>query len=78
MLAELRALSGITDVYDSCANFILVRIPDAGKVWEKLYERGILVRDFSRSRGLEDCLRLTVGTVAENQELLSALREILG
>lgn len=78
MLAELRALSGVTDVYDSCANFILVRIPDAGKVWEKLYGRGILVRDFSRSRGLEDCLRLTVGTAAENQELLSALREILG
>ena len=77
MLEELRALSGV-EAYDSCANFILVRIPDADKVWEALYERGILVRDFSHSRGLENCLRLTVGTAAENQELLAALKDLLG
>ncbi len=77
MLEELRALSGV-EVYDSCANFILVRIPDADKVWEALYERGILVRDFSHSKGLENCLRLTVGTAAENQELLAALKDLLG
>ncbi len=77
MLAELRALSGVADVYDSCANFILVRIPGADKVWEALYERGILVRDFSHSKGLEYCLRITIGTAEENQKLLTALKEIL-
>lgn len=77
VIEELRSLSGIMDVYDSHANFVLVRMPDAGEVWQKLYERGILVRDFSRSRGLEGCLRLTIGTKEENQALLEALRDIL-
>jgi histidinol-phosphate aminotransferase len=77
VFAELAAMPGVLDVYPSEANFLLVRIPDAGAVWERLYERGILVRDFSRSKGLEDCLRLTIGLPYENRALLDALKEIL-
>lgn len=77
VLERLRAIPGISNVYDTQANFILVRIPDAGTVWEKLYEQGILVRDFSKSKGLENCLRITVGTAEENEALLGALTAIL-
>lgn len=78
VIDALRGIAGVSEVFDSQANFVLVRIPGADKVWEQLYERGILVRDFSHSRGLEDCLRLTIGTAEENERLLSALKEILG
>ena len=46
-------------------------------MWEALYERGILVRDFSHAPMLENCLRVSVGTEEENDEFLAALREIV-
>jgi histidinol-phosphate aminotransferase len=65
------------EVFPSEANYILVRIAHADEVWQQLYDRGILVRDLSHSEGLEDCLRITVGTMEENERLVDALGEIL-
>lgn len=76
LFEALSALPTI-EAFPSDANFILIRIPDAASVWDQLYERGILVRDLSRSAGLEDCLRITVGTKQENERLVKALREIV-
>ena len=65
-------------VWPSQANFLLVRIPNASRVRARLRdERSILVRDFSQVPGLEGCLRITVGTREENDELLDALESIL-
>lgn len=64
-------------VYPSQANFLLVRMPEADKVWQHLYERGILVRDFSHAPGLENCLRITIGLKEENDVVLAALEELL-
>jgi histidinol-phosphate aminotransferase len=83
LFRALDELDGVT-VFPSGANFLLFRI-DAGPggndrghaVWEALVERGVLVRDFSRWPGVEDCLRVTVGTTAENDAFLSALRDVL-
>ena len=75
MLEELAALPG-AEVYPSQANFILVRIPQAHRIWEQLLKRGILVRDFSSAPSLENCLRITVGTEEENRALIEALREL--
>ena len=71
------ALSGIGGItaYPSGANFVLVRVHgDGHTLWERLVEQGVLVRDFSRWPRLDDCLRITVGTRAENDALLTALR----
>lgn len=65
------------EVFPSEANYLLVRTPHADEVWQQLYSRSILVRDFSHSAGLEDCLRITVGTMEENERLIGALSEIL-
>lgn len=72
----LSFLPGI-EVFPSDANFILVRVPQADAIWQQLYDRSILVRDFSHALGLEDCLRITVGTMEENERLIGALSEIL-
>ncbi|MDR2715917.1 MAG: aminotransferase class I/II-fold pyridoxal phosphate-dependent enzyme, partial [Coriobacteriaceae bacterium] len=63
--------------YPSDANFILFRLENASKVWESLYSRGVLVRDFSRERGLKNCLRVTIGTPDENRCFLDVLEDIL-
>lgn len=76
LLDELRSLPNV-EAFDSDSNYILVRLPKAGKVWEQLYERGILVRDFSSSPLLENCLRISVGLPEENRKLIAALKEIL-
>ena len=65
-------------VWPSEANFLLVRMPDAHRVRCLLRdEHSILVRDFSSTPGLRDCLRVTVGTPAENDEVVSAISQIL-
>ena len=77
LAAALARLPGLT-VYPSGANFVLVRPDGDGHVvWERLVERGVLVRDFSRWPRLEGCLRVTVGSVEENDAVLAALRVVL-
>ncbi|MEG0096650.1 MAG: histidinol-phosphate transaminase [Raoultibacter sp.] len=64
-------------VYPSDANYILFKTANAAGVWEKLYEQGVLVRDFSKAPGLTDCLRVTIGSPEENQLFLTALKQAL-
>ncbi len=71
----LAAMPGVT-VFPSAANFFLVRVPDADRTYEALRRQGVLVRNFN-SPGLENCLRITVGTPDEDRILLSAMREAL-
>jgi len=77
LAGALERLPGLT-VYPSGANFVLVRADSGGHaLWQRLVDRGVLVRDFSHIPRLEDCLRITVGTPVEDDELLAALRESL-
>ncbi len=70
---ELARLPFVTRVFTSDANFILVRMIDAGAVYEYLIDRKIVVRDRSRVVLCDSCLRITVGTAQENTSLLEAL-----
>ncbi len=73
----LSALEGVT-VWPSSANFVLARMNGASSIRARLRdEYSILVRDFSYAEGLTDCLRLTVGTRQENNELLAALTTLV-
>jgi len=56
----------------SAANFLLVRTPDAEAAWKGLLARGVLVRRQDHLPGLEGCLRVSVGTPAENDAFLEA------
>ncbi|HEY6865063.1 MAG TPA: histidinol-phosphate transaminase [Burkholderiales bacterium] len=73
---RLRALPGVLP-YPSDANFVLARMPRALDVFEELKRRRVLVRCFPEHPLVKDCLRLTVGTPAENDRLLDALRTTL-
>ena len=77
LAARLPLLPGVAQVFPSDANFLLVRFStDATAVYEALRARGIVVRNRTTQPGCAGCLRLTVGTAAENDQLLRALAEI--
>ena len=77
LASELAKLDRLT-VWPSSANFLLVRVPHAHRVWELLRdEHSILVRDFSATPGLADCLRITVGRPEECTAVVEAFIDIL-
>jgi histidinol-phosphate aminotransferase len=67
------------EVWPSAANFILFRPTGvrADDVWQALVDRSVLVRNCSGWPGLSGCLRVTIGTRAEDDRFLTALREVL-
>jgi len=73
MRAALARLPGVRTVLPSQANFLTARFDDAGAVYRRLFDAGIVVRDVRRYSGLGDALRITIGTPAENERLLAAL-----
>jgi histidinol-phosphate aminotransferase len=70
---KLLSLSFTQAVYPSDANFILARMKDAGKIYNYLANRGIIVRDRSKVISCDGCLRITIGTPEENRQLIEAL-----
>lgn len=73
LATALAALRRVT-VFPSHANFLLVRVPDAPHWFATLREAGILVKNVGGWHPLlTNCLRITVGTPAENNALLEAL-----
>jgi histidinol-phosphate aminotransferase len=79
--AKLRQnLAGLDGVhtFDSSANFILFRLPDAVRIFAGLKQRGILIKCLHGAHPLlENCLRVTVGAPQENDAFLAALRSEL-
>jgi histidinol-phosphate aminotransferase len=67
------------ETWPSDANFVLFRprSRSATQVWNDLLASSVLVRDCSTWPGLDDCLRVTVGTPGENDRFLAALRSSL-
>jgi histidinol-phosphate aminotransferase len=79
-IAALRELPGLA-VHDSAANFFLVRSRQlrAGELFQRLFkEFGILVRDVSSGPGLDECLRISVGTDSDMDAVIAAFRIIHG
>ena len=63
-------------MFKSDANFFLAEMVDADRIYQYLVECGIIVRNRSRVTLCHNCLRITIGTKTENNELLSALRTL--
>lgn len=74
MLVSFAALPVTLKVYPTNANFFLAKMTDAQGIYDYLVAKGIIVRNRTRVKLCKDCLRVTIGTKAENTELLSALR----
>jgi len=76
LLREVKALSFVRRTWPSAANFFLIEVQDAAALLRYAEANGILLRHFGG--GLADCVRITVGTPAENDRLLALLRTVEG
>lgn len=72
LATSLEAIAGIK-VYPSETNFILIKSPKSKELSAYLSAKNIGIRDFSAAPGLLNCIRFTVGTPFENDDLLKAI-----
>jgi histidinol-phosphate aminotransferase len=73
---ELAEVSIVKRIYPSDANFLLIKVEHAKKTYDDLVDEKIIVRDRSKVLLCDECLRITVGTRAENEYLLKALKKL--
>lgn len=76
MQEALPLLPVVRRMYPTDANFILVNVGDADTVYNKLVEKGVIVRNRNNVSLCGGCLRITIGTPQENDTLLEALKDI--
>ena len=75
LYSELLAIEGV-EPFQSDTNFLIIRINNAGAVFQNLQRDGILVRNVSGYQLMDNCLRFNVGLVEENRRLIEKLRTI--
>jgi histidinol-phosphate aminotransferase len=75
LIKSLAELPVVQQVYPTDANFVLVKMEGATSIYNFLREHGIIVRNRSNVLLCDDSLRITVGTPAENRQLLNALTD---
>ncbi len=75
LAVALAGVTGIRRVWPSDANFLLVEAANPAHLMAAAQAGGVLLRDFSWDPYLTDCIRITVGASAENEQLLNALAQ---
>ncbi|WP_412985099.1 histidinol-phosphate transaminase [Pontimicrobium sp. IMCC45349] len=73
---ELSKIDFIETIYPSDTNFLLVKVDNANKRYQQLLEYGIVVRNRTSQPLCDNCLRFTVGTFMENEELIMTLKTL--
>lgn len=73
---QLSETACVEKIYPTDANFILVKVSDATGIYQYLVKKGIILRNRSSVTLCSNCLRITVGTPAENRILIDALKEL--
>ncbi|MET0335623.1 MAG: aminotransferase class I/II-fold pyridoxal phosphate-dependent enzyme, partial [Rhizobacter sp.] len=77
IISALREMKGATP-YPSEGNMILVRVPDSAALFAAMKQKGVLVKNVAKMHPLLDqCLRLTVGTPEENDQMIDAMKASL-
>lgn len=77
MMQAFESMDCVQRVYPSQANFILAQVVDPTQLYQYLRELGIIVRNRSTVQGCHQCLRFTIGTPSENNQLIFALSNFL-
>lgn len=75
LIENLANLQVVTKIYPSDANFVLVKTTNANSIYKFLLNETIVVRNRNSVDLCEGCLRITIGTEAENTKLLKALKK---
>ena len=76
MIEAFKLLPTCKQVYPTDANFFLAKMTDAQGIYDYLVDKGVIVRNRTRVKLCQNCLRITIGTKTENNELIAALRQM--
>ena len=76
MIEAFKLLPTCVQVYPTDANFFLAKMTDAQGIYDYLVDKGVIVRNRTRVKLCQNCLRITIGTKTENNELIAALRQM--
>ena len=76
LIPFLEKLDFIKKIYESEANFLLIKVDNANRRYNQLLDKGIVVRDRSNEPLCKNCLRITIGTKNENNILIKTLSEL--
>ena len=74
MMEAFSQLPVCEKVYPTNANFFLAKVTNAQQLYDYLVKQGIIVRNRTRVQLCNNCLRITIGTRSENNELIGAIR----
>ena len=74
LTGKLSELNCVKEVFPSEANFILIKVEDAEVFYKKAKDAGLLVRNVSYQPSLDNCIRVSIGTREQNQQLLEAVQ----
>jgi histidinol-phosphate aminotransferase len=72
---QLKEIAFIQKIYPSDTNFILFRVEDANTLYKYLLSKKVIIRNRDKAPLLKGCLRVSVGTAAENTKFIEALKE---
>jgi histidinol-phosphate aminotransferase len=76
LFKHLLQIEFIEKIYESDANFILIKVDNANKRYQQLLEKGIVIRNRTSQPLCENCLRITIGTSAENLKFINTLKQL--
>ena len=76
LASELAKLDCVEEVFSSEGNYLLVKFKDGKKVFDSLWQQGIILRNQHHALGLENCIRITIGSAEEIQRTLTAIQSI--
>lgn len=74
LIDRLKQLNYVHTIFPTDANFILIQVDDAQKLYKYLIDKGIVIRDRSNVALCTQCVRITIGTDTENTQLIDAMK----
>ncbi|MEL7020360.1 MAG: histidinol-phosphate transaminase [Bacteroidota bacterium] len=74
LVTQLEQIEAVEKIYPSAANFLLFKVANADEWYNYLVRQGIIIRNRSTVVLCEGCLRVTVGTAAENEQFITLMR----
>lgn len=74
LINEIKTFDFVEYIYPSDANFFLMKVKDAAALYNYLSGHEVVVRNRSKDEGCDNCLRITIGTPEENEQLINLLK----
>lgn len=76
LFKQLLEVKFIDKIFPTDANFVLIKVDDANKRYNQILEKGIVIRNRSSQVLCDNCLRITIGTKIENEQLINTLNAL--